>query len=532
MIKIRIALIAFVVVSVGLVFFYNNNKDAGDEKTDEFTKPNIVLILGDDIGYSDIGPFGSEIKTPNLDRLADEGIRITNFYNMSKCEPSRSTLFSGQYEGGQNSVNFAKILKNSGYYVIHSGKEHWMKWAPDHVFAKNVFDKSLTFRAMSEFFEPPSGKFVNPFILNGDTITSVKNIYHEKEPFYKTDALTDNALKWLDNPVTREQPFFLFLGYGAAHYPLQARPEDIAKYRGKYKTGWDNIRQARLEKLKKQGIISKSTQLSPPSSNINKFRGHKKDNPEIREKIPLYRPWESLSEKEKDDLDLEMAVFAAMVDRMDKNIGRVLNYLDKKGIADNTIVIYLSDNGSCPYDSNRDFDYPPGVAEGFRSLSAAWANAGNTPFKYFKQYGHEGGALTHFILRWPKQVGGGQIARQTGHIVDIVPTLLEAAKIPYPEKMGSIKPQPLQGSSLMPILKGNEREEPEFYMSGWTKRFRMFRQMEWKIVKLNNEGWELYNLKNDPTEITDLASKYPGKVRELESAYLAKRAELKPKANE
>ena len=225
-----------------------------------------------------------------------------------------------------------------------------------------------------------------------------------------------------------------------------------------------------------------------------------------------------------------MAVFAAMVDRMDQNIGRVLNYLDEKGIADNTIVIYLSDNGSCPYDSNRDFEYPPGVAEGFRTLCAAWANAGNTPFKYFKQYGHEGGAHTHFILRWPKQVQSGQITHQTGHIVDIAPTLLEAAKIEYPAEIGEIKPQPLQGNSLIPILDGKQRQEPEFYISGWTDRFRMFRQDEWKIVKLNGEDWELYNLKEDPTEINNLANANPEKVNELTKAYQAKQMELEETA--
>jgi arylsulfatase len=241
----------------------------------------------------------------------------------------------------------------------------------------------------------------------------------------------------------------------------------------------------------------------------------------------LYREWDSLNEKEKVELDLEMAVFAAMIDRMDQNIGRVLNYLDEKGIADNTIVIYLSDNGSCPYDSNRDFEYPPGVAEGFRTLCAAWANAGNTPFKYFKQYGHEGGAHTHFILRWPKRVQSGQITHQTGHITDIAPTLLEAAQIAYPDEIGKIKTQPLQGLSLMPILDGKQRQEPEFYISGWTDRFRMFRQGEWKIVKLNGEDWELYNLKQDPTEINNLANTNPEKVNELTERYQAKQSELK-----
>lgn len=495
-------------------------------------KPNIILILGDDIGYSDIGPFGSEIHTPNLDRLANEGIRFSNFYNMSKCEPSRSSLFTGLYEGGKNSVNFAQILKNEGYYVIHSGKEHWMKWAPEQVFAKNVFDQSLTFEAMNEFFEPPSGDFAKPFILNGDTLKGINGIYHEKEPFFKTDALTDNALKWMEKPVESGQPFFLFLGYGAAHYPLQARPENIAKYRGTYKKGWDVIREERLKKLKMQKIIAENTLLSPPSPNINKFRGHPEGDEEIREKIPLYRPWENLDEKEKDELDLEMSVFAAMVDGMDQNIGRVLNFLDKKGIADNTIVIYLSDNGSCPYDSNRDFDFPPGVAEGFRSLSAAWANAGNTPFRYFKQYGHEGGAHTHFILRWPAQVNPGEITHQTGHIVDIAPTLLEAANINFPEKVGDINPQPFQGKTLLPVLIGREREEPEFFMSGWTNKFRMFRQKNWKIVKLNGEDWELYNLEVDPTENNNLAKENPEKVTGLEAAYKTKTQELEKAANQ
>ncbi len=492
-------------------------------------KPNIIFILGDDIGYSDIGPYGSEIKTPYLDRLADEGLRFARFYNMSKCEPSRSTLFTGLYEGGDNAVNFAQLLRNEGYYTIHSGKEHWMRWAPDHVFARNVFDQSLTFRAMSEFFAPPSDEFVNPFILNGDTI-HWQQVYHEKEPFYKTDALTDNALRWMEEPLRNGQPFFLFMGYGAAHYPLQARPEDIAKYRGTYKKGWDQIRQERMERLKEMGLMAESTQLSPPSSNINKFRGHPKGDEERRKKIPIYRPWEQLDEAEKDRLDLEMAVYAAMVDRMDQNIGRILTYLDKKGIADNTIVVYMSDNGSCPYDSNRDFDYPPGVAEGFRTLCAAWANAGNTPFRYFKQYGHEGGAQTHFLIRWPKKIKAGSITQQQGHIVDVVPTLLEAAGIQYPEKLGEITPQPLQGQSLMPVFQGKQKEEAEFYISGWTERFRMFRKGDYKIVKVNDEDWQLYHMSEDPTEINNLANQMPEKVKELAKAYAKKKATFKEAA--
>ncbi len=518
-----------VIAAVIFIGFFIYTKSPLDKTVALSEKPNVIIILGDDIGYSDIGPYGSEIKTPNLDRLADEGIRFSQFYNMSKCEPSRSTLFTGLYEGGKNAVNIAQILRKEGYYVVHSGKEHWMKWAPEHVKAKYVSDQSLTFKAMSEFFEPPSKKWSNPFVLNGDTV-GIDKIYHERKPFFKTDALTDNALKWIDKPVSEGQPFFLFLGYGAAHYPLQARPEDINKYRGSYLKGWDKIREERLERLIAGGYLPEGTELSPPSANVNKFRGHPKGDEAIREKIPLYRPWETLSAEEQDEMDLEMSVFAGMVDRMDQNIGRVLSYLDEKGIADNTIVIFLSDNGSCPYDSNRDFDYPPGVAEGFRTLSAAWANVGNTPYKYFKQYGHEGGTQTHFILRWPKNVKAGQLTHQQGHIVDIAPTLFEATKTHFPKKYGTVECQPLQGNSLLPILQGGVREEPEFFMSGWTDKFRMFRQHDWKIVKLNNEDWELYNLKDDPTEITNLAAEKPEKVEELATNYKAKHDELKAQA--
>lgn len=522
--EVFIYLIIITVLIFGGFILYKKYVPAAGEKS----QPNVIVILGDDIGYSDIGPFGSEIQTPNLDRLSKEGIRFANFYNMSKCEASRSSLFTGQYEGGPNSVNFASFLKKAGYHIIYAGKEHWMKWAPDHVFAKNTFDQSLTFNTINEFIQAPGSDFVNPFFLNGKHIEA-KDIYHKKKPFYKTDAITDNAIKWMDEPVNSNKPFFLFLGYGAAHYPLQARPEDVAKYRGKYKKGWDKIREERTERLKAEGLIPENTKLSPPSANINKFLGGQKGDYEIRNKIPLYRPWDKLNDTEQDEMDLEMSVFAAMVDCMDQNIGRVLNYLDEKGIADNTIVIYLSDNGSSPSDRNSDF--PPGVAEGFRTLGAGWANAGNTPFTHFKQYGYQGGAHTHFILRWPEKVKAGQITHQTGHVVDIAPTLMEATKTKFPKKIEFIESQAFQGNSLMPILEGGVREEPAFFMSGWTDKYKMYHQKEWKIVRLNNEDWELYNLEKDPTEITNLADEMPEKVKELILAYKTKHTELKAEAN-
>jgi arylsulfatase len=277
----------------------------------------------------------------------------------------------------------------------------------------------------------------------------------------------------------------------------------------------------RFDRLKKMKMIPENARLSPPSPNVNKFRGNPGGFDDIRSKIPLYRPWNTLSEKEKEELDLEMAVYAAMVDRMDQNIGRIMNKLEETGLSKNTIIIFLSDNGSCPYDSNKNFDFPPGDPRGFRTLCAAWANLGNTPFRYFKQYGHEGGTRTHCIVRWPGKIKPGTITNQTGHIIDFVPTLLEVAGIPYPESRNGKKTQPLDGKSLLPVWQGRQRPEPDFLISGWTERFRMYREKEWKIVNMNGEKWELYNLKKDPTEMYNLADKEPEVLLQLVNKYKA-----------
>jgi arylsulfatase len=227
-----------------------------------------------------------------------------------------------------------------------------------------------------------------------------------------------------------------------------------------------------------------------------------------------------------DDLDLEMAVFAAMVDCMDQNIGRIIHKLEENNQLDNTLIIYFSDNGSCPYDSNRDFDHPPGPSDSYRTLCAAWANVGNTPFKYFKQFGHEGGCNTHFIAHWPGVIGQkGTIIDQPGHLVDIFPTFLEIADIEYPENHNDNPTIELHGKSLLPIFKGEIRDEPEFFISGFTDRFRMFRSGDWKIVKANNEEWELYDLKNDPSETNDLADDRPEKLNQLIELCAEKSAE-------
>ena len=483
-------------------------------------RPNLVMIMADDIGFSDIGCYGAEISTPNLDRLAANGIRFGHFYNMAKCNPTRSSLFTGHYFGDDRSINFAQLFKDAGYYTLFSGKEHFDDWVPESCYAANIFDQSFTFWATTEYFIPPSGKFSRPFYLNGKELDA-DHLPGTQKPFYKTDAFTDQALEWLEGPLREKQSFLLCLPYHVAHYPLQARPEDIAKYRGKYKKGWDVIRQERFERMQSLGIINENARLSPPESNTNKFRGHPGGYDKERRKFPLYRPWNTLTDQEKDDYDLEMAVFAAMIDRLDRNIGRVLQRLDSAGVMDNTLIVFFTDNGSCPFDSNRDFDIPPGPADSYRCLRPAWANVGNTPFRLYKQNGHEGGCNTHFIAHWPRVINPGQITMQPGHVVDIFPTFLQAAGIAYPDHYRGEPTRPLHGYSLMPVFRGRQRPEPPYFISGNTEKFRMFRMGEWKIVRQNNGPWELYNLADDPTEIDDLALTLPEKVDELIQSYHA-----------
>ena len=490
-------------------------------------RPNIILIMGDDIGYSDLGCYGSEIKTPNLDALANNGIRFQTFYNAAKCNPTRSSLLTGLYKGDSRAINMGSLLKKGGYKTIYSGKEHFDNWVPEHCYAKNSFEKSFYYSTGNQFFVPPSGTFKNSFYI-GKKKLSLEEIKVQKKPFYKTDVVTDYALKFLKETKKESEkaPFFLYLPYHVAHYPLQARPEDIVKYRGKYLVGWDSIRIRRFEKLKKLGLFKKDDQMPGASANINQFRGHPGGDNTIRSKIPLYRPWNELTALEKDKLDLEMAVFAAMIDRMDQSIGRIVNWLEETGVYENTIIMYLSDNGSCPYDSNADFSKDPGPADSWRTLGAGWATTSNTPFKYFKQFGHEGGCNTHFIMHWPAKIKKASIYEKPGHITDVFPTILDLAQVEYPENVNGKNTIPLHGKSLYPIIEGNDRETPEYFISGYSERFRMYREGNWKIVKANNKKWELYDMSVDRTEINNLSKEYPEKLLKMKRNYKKSKEKL------
>ena len=487
-------------------------------------RPNVILIMGDDIGFSDLGCFGSEIETPNLDRLADGGLRFSQFYNMSKCNPTRSSMWTGMYYGNKQCTLLGQEMQRAGYRTMMTGKEHYDRWIPKEARLPAGYDRSFYYPLISSYFLPSSGKFENTFHLDGKPL-SADQIEAERKPLFKTDFVTDYALRFLDEAATKDdQPFFLYVAYNAAHYPLQARPEDIARYRGKYRKGWDKIREERFERIKELGLISEDVKLRPPEGIINRFRGLAKDHLEIRTKIPLYRPWDSLSDKEQDELDLEMAVFAAMVHCMDRNIGRVMDRLEKHGLTENTLVMYLSDNGSCPYDSNRNFDMPPGPRDSYRTLCAAWANAGNTPFRYFKQYGHEGGGHTHFIARWPEVIAArGGITPQPAHLVDIMPTLLELAR-------ADMSRYRFHGQSLSPIFEGKKRAQSEYILSGLEK-FRMFRQGDWKLVRVNGEAWELYDLSVDPTELNNVALEHPERLERMIEAYTLAKDSMKNESN-
>jgi len=418
-------------------------------KTEE-QRPNIILIMADDIGISDIGCYGSEIQTPNIDRLAHEGLRFTTFYNMAKCNPTRSSLLTGLYKGGNGAVHIAQLTKEAGYFNIMSGKEHFDKWVPDYCAAEKVFDHSFYFWATTEYFLPPSGNFQRPFYLEG----------------------------------------------------IELKSDEID-----------------FEKMKKLGVLPENTKLSQAEGNLNKFRGPL---------IPAYTdyyPWNSLTEEQKDSLDLEMSVFAAIIDRMDQNIGRVLTKLQDNGKLENTLIMFLADNGSCPFYSNKIKDVQPGPANSYWSLRSSWANLGNTPYRQYKQSGYEGGRHTPFIAYWPGIIQANTITHQPGHVIDIVPTFLDILNIAYPDSINGYSSIPLHGKSLLPVFNSDIREEPDYFISGLEK-FRMFRSGDYKIVKFNDGEWELYNIINDPSETENLAEIFPDTLIKLSVSYEEVRKKL------
>jgi len=498
-------------------------------------KPNIVLIMADDMGYSDIGSYGGEIQTPALDALAENGLRFTDFHNAARCCPTRASLltglyphqagvglmvyrnYGGSYQGFLNnqSVALAEVLKEAGYKTLMSGKWHVGhqkgQWPTDR-----GFDRFYGIHIhVDSYWKVLDGcdVYLDDQLVIPDTSDPINHLFPEKD-WYSTDAFTDYALHFLDEEVRKQendQPFFLYLAYNSPHWPLEAPDEDIEKYRGRYMEGWDVLRQAKFNRMKNIGILSEHAVLSHS------------DAP----------PWDSISSRDRRELDFRRAMYAAQIDRMDQNIGRLVDYLKSIGEYENTLILFLSDNGCSAEPETELFGYKWGVntsdnyaewkEESGRSSSQglAWANFSNIPFRKYKKWAHEGGTATPLIAHWPEKiVGAGRLAPQTGHVIDIMATLVDIADGSYPVTYQGQQIIPLEGRSLLPYFLNRERS-PHPYLYWEHLGNRAIRKGDWKLVALSQGEWELYNLNEDPTESKDLVDQKPELVKELTAVYQA-----------
>ena len=465
--------------------------------------PNIVLIMADDMGYSDIGCYGSEIQTPNLDRLAREGLRFTQFYNNAKCIPTRASILTGLYPRGErarlttNMVTVAEVLRGAGYQTALSGKWHLGAAAPQRPIDRGFDEFYGLLDGCCNYFnpaqqDPPSegGRF-RIFAHNDQRIRKFP------ADFYTTDAFTEHAIATVRRFAAAGKPFFLHLCYTAPHSPIQARPEDIARYEGKYSAGWAALRQQRHMRQLELKLVDPKWKLPGPDA--------------------LVYDWAASDQKWE---DRRMAVYAAMVDRMDQDIGRVLQTLKELNLETNTVVMFLSDNGSSSEEAGgRMTSRLAGPKSSYMNVGPGWAYAHNTPFRRYKLWVHEGGIATPFIVRWPGVVKPNTQTHQVGHIIDMLPTCLELVGAEYPREFKGQRILAVEGRSLVAAFKGKEVAPPDLLF--WEQDGnRAVRQGKWKLVwDVELKHWELYDLDADRTETKDLVASYPAKVKELAAAY-------------
>ena len=454
-------------------------------------RPNIVLIMADDLGFADLGCYGSEIETPNLDALAANGLRFTQFYNTAKCHSSRVSLLTGLYcdqAGGaklSRGATIAEVLSSAGYSTAMVGKWHLNRQPTDFGFQRYWGHLS----GATNFFTGD-----NTFRLNGQPWTVPETL--NGRPFYTTHAVTDFGLQFLDEATQRPDPFLLYVAFNAPHYPLQAPQAAIKKYDGRYDGGWDQLRVARYQKQLKSGLLPAKWKLSPRPSHIP--------------------AWDSLSTKQRSWEADRMEVFAAMVDVLDQNVGRVVEYLKRKNLFDNTLILFCSDNGACPFERTRGRYLKPWDPKSYWTYDASWAHAGNTPFRLYKQNQHEGGISSPLIVHWPRglKTPTGSVTHQPAHLVDFMASFVELSGAEYPRQIGDRRVDPLQGKSLLPIFRGTTRQPHEaLYFHFGTDR--ALRRGPWKLVSAKLGRWELYNLDADRTELNDLAAKHPQRVAEM-----------------
>lgn len=504
-------------------------------------KPNVIVILNDDMGYSDIGCYGGEVDTPNLDSLALNGLRYSQFYNTARCSPSRASMMTGlhphqtgigvlTYDMGpegyvgnlsRNSVTIAEVLKGAGYRTYMSGKWH---------IASSLYEPSdawPTRRGFDEFYGTiiGAGSFYHPNTLTrGET-----NIEYEAEndpDFFYTDAISDQAAGYIRDHAAAQgdAPFFLYTAYTAPHWPLHAHPEDIAKYKGRFDAGWDTLRQERLDRLVRVGLLDESWKLS--------------------ERDPTQLPFAEASDKEW--LTRCMEVYAAQIDRMDQGIGRILDALDETGQMDNTLIIFLSDNGGCaedipedvppeqlvealdiaryttrdgrPVRIGNDRSVMPGPEDTYQSYETAWANLSNAPFRLYKHWIHEGGISTPLIMHWPKGIKtAGEVRHCPGQLTDIMATIVEVTGATYPATYAGHDIPRLEGQSMAGDFTGTRTDRAPLF---WEHEGNAgVRDGKWKLVRKYPDDWELYDMDADRTELHDLAPSQRDRVKAMVAMY-------------
>lgn len=451
-------------------------------------KPNFLVIMVDDLGFSDIGCYGSEIETPNLDRLANNGLRFSQFYNTAKCHSSRVSLLTGQYcvAAGDvalsHAVTSAEVLRDGGYFTAMSGKWHLKKEPTDFGFDRYFGHLS----GACNFF-----KGDNTFRLNG------KPWKVPDSGFYTTVAKVDHALEFLAESRRTENPFYLYLAFNAPHAPLHALPRDYAKYKGRYDAGWDKVRDARIVKQKKLGLLPASLKASP--------------------RPPHIRAWDQLVPWQRDYEINRMVTLAAMIDRVDQEIGRLIQDLEKNKQLDNTFILFVSDNGACPYDRRKPLlNVEPTDGSTFLADSTGWAWARNSPFRFYKQNQFEGGISTPGIVHWPAGLKPkpGAIVDTPVHLIDVLPTLADLSQSTIPDKHPTRDLRPVSGVSLRPILENKTFARPEPIYLQFAKDFGL-RDGDWKLVNFKGQEWELYNLAHDRTELNNLAAAEPERLQTM-----------------
>ena len=455
-------------------------------------RPNILLVLTDDLGFSDIGCYGSEIDTPHLDRLAANGLRFTQFYNTAKCHSSRVSLLSGQWcrqagdESLRHAVTIPEMLQGAGYMSLMTGKWHLEKEPTDFGFhryfghlsgATNYFTGDKTFRLNGQPWQVPASGF------------------------YTTVANVDHALTFLEDARQAQKPWFLYIAFNAPHAPLHPLKQDYEKYLGRYDAGWDAMRDARLAKQKQLGLFGKDIQPSPRPDHIP--------------------AWKNLPESTREWEARRMTALAALIDRIDQEMGRLIQNLEAKGELDNTLILFFSDNGSCPYDRNNlGKDKQPYDPTSKWTDSTGWAWARNSPFRYYKQNQFEGGIATPAIAHWPRGIkqAKGARAHEPAHLVDVLPTVADIAGTKRPDSWPDRELRPLAGISLRPIFEGGTLgTRPPIHLHH--AKDRGLRDGKWKLVSFQSKKWELYNIDEDRTELLNLADQHPDIVEKMSAQW-------------